>query len=111
MSQFGTTPFRDLTDDEVKAVVKGKGVKHVTICDPGVAGGLKKTDYMKRKVPAGFGGKATEPIASGDPKFDMYANALPKPIRQKVVDAGLDVRALYKEYRAIGRDGMIAKYS
>jgi hypothetical protein len=40
----------------------------------------------------------------------MYANALPAPIRHKVCAAGLDVRQLYKEYRAIGRDAMVEKY-
>lgn len=79
--------------------------------EPGVAMGLRKTDYLKRK-PGGFAkGPRAEPIKSGDPKFDMYANALPVAIRQKVVDAGLDVRALYKEYRAIGKDALVAKYS
>lgn len=85
---------------------------HITKCDTGVAIGLKRTDYVVVKV-CGFTGHGprAEPISSGDPKFDMYANALPKAIRQQVVDAGLDVRALYKEYRAIGRDALVEKYS
>lgn len=96
----------DLVQDFLAA--GGKIIK----ADAGVAQGLKRTNYVKAK-PGGFAGRSgprAEPINSGDPKFDMYANALPKPIRQKVVDAGLDVRQLYKEYRAIGRDAMVEKY-
>lgn len=52
-----------------------------------------------------------EPIKSGDPKYDMYANALPAAIRKGVAAAGLDVRALYKEYRLLGRDRLVEKYN
>ena len=74
----------------------------------GVAVGLRKTDYIKGRD--GHGGRVSAPIQTDDPKYDMYANALPAAIRQKVCAAGLDVRALYKEYRATGRDAMVAKY-
>lgn len=112
MSMFGNIPFRDLTDDQIRELVKGHKVQKITVCDPGVSIGMKKTDYLPRNKSGGAkGGPRAEPIKSGDPKFDMYANALPKAIRQKVVDAGLDVRALYKEYRAIGRDALVEKYS
>lgn len=74
----------------------------------GVAMGLRRSDYINER---GFNGKrASAPISTDDPKFDMYANALPVAIRQKVVDAGYNVRELYKEYRKYGRDHMVARY-
>jgi hypothetical protein len=83
----------------------------ITKCEPGVARGLKASDYVARKPGGGGGGSRAEPIASGDAKFDMYANALPAAIRRGVVEAGLDVRAMYKEYRLLGRDRLVEKYS
>ena len=74
----------------------------------GVAMGLKRSDYINER--GGSGRRVSAPIQTDDPKFNMYANALPAPIRQRVVEAGLDVRALYKEYRSYGRDHMVAKY-
>lgn len=74
---------------------------------PGVAQGLKKTKYLPAEV--GGGGRVAEPISSGDPKFDMYANALPAAIRKEVVARGEDVRALYKRYREVGRDALVAE--
>lgn len=85
------------------------GVK-ITKFAPGVAIGLKKTDYLPADV-GGFGGRKAEPIQTDDPKFDMYANALPAAIRKEAVTRGCDVRAMYKEYRAMGRDALVAKYT
>lgn len=57
------------------------------------------------------GGRKAEPIQTGDAKFDMYLNALPEPVRVLVVPLGWDPRELYKEYRALKKDGIIAKYN
>ncbi len=82
----------------------------ITKVEDGVAIGLSRTKYLGRK--SNFGNRqAAEKIASGDVKFDMYANALPKAIRQKVIEMDLDVRAVYGEYRKIGKDALVAKYS
>lgn len=84
---------------------------HVMVARTEAAQGLKRSKYIKREF-HGFGDRApAEPINSGDPKFDMYANALPRAIRQTVVDQGLDVRALYKEYRTLGAAAMVEKYA
>lgn len=80
----------------------------ITKCPTGVARGLTPSDFIKGK--SGGSGRTAEPINTDDPKYNMYANALPAPIRHKVCAAGLDVRQLYKEYRNIGRDAMVAKY-
>jgi len=77
----------------------------------GVAMGLRRSDYIdERRTGHGGGRSKAPPIQTDDPKYNMYANALPAPIRHKVCAAGLDVRQLYKEYRAIGRDAMVEKY-
>jgi hypothetical protein len=57
------------------------------------------------------GGRKAEPISTGDAKFDMYLNALPEPVRVLVVPLGWDPRELYKEYRTLKKDGIIAKYA
>ena len=80
----------------------------VTKYAPGVAQGLRKTDYLPADV-GGFGGRKAEPIKTDDPKYDMYANALPAAIRGECVERGMDVRALYKRYREIGKDALIAE--
>ncbi len=79
----------------------------ITKCPTGVARGLAPSDFIKSSRGSG---RISEAIATDDPKYDMYANALPALIRNKVCAAGLDVRQLYKEYRSIGRDAMVAKY-
>lgn len=81
----------------------------ITKYAPGVAVGLKKTDYLPADH-GGFGGKTATPITTDDPKYDMYANALPAAIRQGVVAQKLDARAIYKEYRKMGKDALVAKY-
>lgn len=70
--------------------------------------GLKKSATRGRKV---SGGRKAEPISTGDKKFDMYLNALPEPVRVLVVPLGWDPRELYKEYRALKKEGIIAKYA
>lgn len=50
------------------------------------------------------------PISTGDSNFDLYCNALPKPLRQWAAATKQDVRGLYKEYRTLKASGMIAKY-
>lgn len=77
--------------------------------DPDVAIGMSKTKYVGRKAPGG--GRKAEPIQTGDKKFDMYLNALPEPVRVLVVPLGWDPRELYKEYRALKKEGLIAKYA
>lgn len=76
----------------------------------GVAMGLRRSDYINERGWNGGGRAVSPPIKTDDPKYDMYANALPSAIRQKVCEAGLDVRQLYKEYRKIGREAMVLKY-
>lgn len=74
-----------------------------------VAHGLQRSKYIPRK---GGNGKTAAPlISTGDPKYDMYLNALPGPVRDVVIRDALDPRALYKEYRLIKKAGMIAKYA
>lgn len=80
----------------------------VTVGEDGVAIGLQRSKYVGRR---GGGGKKAEPIKTGDQKFDMYLNALPQPVRVLVVPLGWDPRELYKEYRALKKDGLIAKYA
>ena len=82
----------------------------ITAVDPGVSIGMKKTDYIARK-PGGFGNRpAAEKLNTGDAKFDMYANALPSELRAWAGATNQDVRGLYKEYRALKKDGLLAKY-
>lgn len=98
-----------MTDQDLVAAYLAQGGQ-VTAVDPGVSIGLAKTDYLPRK-PGGFGNRpAAEKLNTGDPKFDMYANALPSELRRWVAATGQDVRALYKEYRALKKDGLLAKY-
>ncbi len=76
----------------------------------GVAMGLRRSDYINERGGGGGSRAGAPPIQTDDPKYNMYTNALPAAIRHKVCAAGLDVRQLYKEYRSIGRDAMVAKY-
>lgn len=55
--------------------------------------------------------KVKTPMTDADPKYSMYFIALPKVIRDTVINKNLDPRALYNEYRKKGRDHMIATYS
>lgn len=77
---------------------------------PGVARGLKKTDYIKR---TGFFGNRgpSKRLETGDDKFDLYLNALPAAIRQNVVDKKLCPKTIYKEYRKEGKDVVVQRYS
>lgn len=95
-------------------IVEQKQISDTTLYtkfSDGVAMGLRRSDYIDERGGRSGGRRASPPIQTDDPKFDMYANALPSAIRAKVVEAGLDVRALYKEYRNYGKDHMVAKYS
>ena len=84
--------------------------KDIEVLDLGVAQGLAKSKYIIPKRKGWANRPAADRIETGDRKFEMYANALPAAIRKKVVAEGYDVRALYTEYRLIGKDGMVAKY-
>lgn len=98
-----------MTDQDLVAAYLAKGGA-VTVVDPGVSLGLAKTDYLPRK-PGGFGNRPAAPkLSTGDTKFDMYANALPSEMRAWAGATEQDVRALYKEYRALKKDGLLAKY-
>jgi hypothetical protein len=44
-------------------------------------------------------------------KAAMYRNALPKIIRQNVLEQKLNPREIYNEYRKLGRDAVIEKYA
>jgi len=54
--------------------------------------------------------KRVERISTGDTNFDLYVNALPKPLRKWAADTKQNARALYKEYRTLKAAGMIEKY-
>ena len=106
------TRFADMVESHERAkaleeyLAKGGTVKSF---DPDLAQGVKRsTTSLKRKAPGG--GRKAEPIQTGDAKFDMYLNALPEPVRVLVIPNGLDPRELYKEYRALKKEGLIAKY-
>jgi len=79
----------------------------VTQVPAGAAGGVKRPRGPRQ----GNGRTAAPLIDTGDKKFDMYLNALPGPLRAIVVPQGLDPRALYKEYRALGKAGLLEKYA
>lgn len=99
---------RTLSAADQAAIAAFKG--QVTVVEANVSVGLSKKKYGLAK-PRGFAGRpAAEKIASGDPKFDMYCNALPGFMRQWAAATEQDVRALYKEYRDLKADGMSAKY-
>lgn len=98
-----------MTDQDLVAAFLAKGGE-VTQCEAGVSVGLAKTDYLPRK-PGSFGNRPAAPkLETGDQKFDMYANALPSELREWAGATVQDVRALYKEYRALKKDGLLAKY-
>jgi hypothetical protein len=56
-------------------------------------------------------GKRNDELRPGTAKWDMYAKAIPKDVRDKLCVEGADLRALYKELRAEGKDTFITKYS
>ena len=87
-------------------LANGGTIKNVEL---DVATGLVRKNYVKRKGPTGK--RSPDPITTGDPKYDMYLNALPHPVRPVVIAQGLDPRELYKEYRTLKKEGMIAKYA
>lgn len=99
----------DAQDQAAIAGYLAKG-EPVTVITPNVSRGMKKTDYIARQ-PGGFAnGPRAEAIKTDDPKFDMYCNALPKELRSWAAGTGQDVRGMYKEYRVLKRDGLVAKY-
>ena len=111
-AHLNLTRFADLVGSKEREkqladyLAAGGTVKHF---DPDVAHGVeRKSTGLKRK--SSNGGRKAEPISTGDAKFDMYLNALPQPVRVLVVPLGLDPRALYKEYRLLKKEGLIAKY-
>ena len=98
-----------MTDQDLVAAYLAKGGQVQTV-EAGVSIGLAKTDYLPRKL-GGFSNRPAAPkLSTGDTKFDMYANALPSELRAWCAATEQDVRALYKEYRALKKDGLLAKY-
>lgn len=80
----------------------------VTQVETEVSLGMRRTTYLPRRVAAGQ--VAAEKLRSGDTKFDMYLNALPGELRKWALATSQDVRGLYKEYRALKKEGLLAKY-
>jgi len=80
----------------------------VTQVEADVSLGLRRTNYLPRRI--GKGQVAAEKLKSGDTKFDMYLNALPGELRKWAMSTSQDVRALYKEYRALKKQGLVEKY-
>jgi len=98
-----------MSDQDLVAQYLAKGGQ-VTQVEAGVSVGLAKTDYLPRKR-SGFANRPAAPkLETGDAKFDMYANALPSELRAWAAATGQDVRALYKEYRALKKDGLLEKH-
>jgi hypothetical protein len=54
--------------------------------------------------------KIKQAMTKEDQKYNMYFIALPKVIRDRVINDKLDPRALYNEYRKRGRDHMVLTY-
>lgn len=92
------------------AAIKRYEAEHgITKVKPGVAIGMKKSDYLPRE--SGGGGRVAAPLqGQDDPKYMMYFKALPKSVQQHVADNLLDPRELYKEYRKLGKEALIRKY-
>lgn len=80
----------------------------VTQVETDVSLGMRRTAYLPRRVAVGQ--VAAEKLRSGDTKFDMYLNALPGELRKWALATSQDVRGLYKEYRALKKEGLLAKY-
>ena len=80
----------------------------ITQVETDVSLGMRRTAYLPRRV--GAGQVAAEKLRSGDTKFDMYLNALPGELRKWALATSQDVRGLYKEYRALKKEGLLAKY-
>lgn len=80
----------------------------VTQVETEVSLGMKRSDYLPRRVAPGQ--VVAEKLSSGDTKFDMYLNALPGELRKWALATSQDVRKLYKEYRALKKEGLVAKY-
>lgn len=98
-----------MTDKDLIEAYLAKGGTIQTV-EAGVSIGLAKTNYLPRKA-GGFANRPAAPkLSTGDVKFDMYANALPNEMRAWVGATNQDVRALYKEYRALKKEGLLAKY-
>lgn len=80
----------------------------VTNVETEVSIGLRRTKYLPRRAAPGT--VAPEKLNTGDAKFDMYCNALPGELRAWAMSTSQDVRALYKEYRALKKQGLVEKY-
>ena len=80
----------------------------VTQVEADVSLGMKRSNYLPRRVANGQ--VAAKKLSSGDAKYDMYLNALPGELRKWAMATSQDVRKLYKEYRALKKEGLVAKY-
>lgn len=75
---------------------------------------------IKRPVKQASTGGATRaprlsfPDADADPevrrKWEMYANALPKQVQDRLVEHDIDPREAYSYYRKHGRDALLRMY-
>ena len=98
-----------MSDQDLVAQYLARGGQ-VTQVEAGVSIGLAKTDYLPRKA-GGFANRPAAPkLNTGDAKYDMYVNALPSELRAWAAATNQDVRDLYKQYRALKKDGLLAKH-
>lgn len=63
------------------------------------------------KCPIEMVSKSSMKIVTDNQKYNMYINALPTVIRKKIFDDKINPQSVYNEYRKIGKDAIIAKYS
>ena len=63
------------------------------------------------KCPIKMVDKKSTKIVTDNAKYNMYINALPTVIRQKIFDDKINPQSVYNEYRKIGKDAIVAKYS
>lgn len=63
------------------------------------------------KCPIVMASKSSTKIVTDNAKYNMYINALPTVIRQRIFDQKLNPQNIYNEYRKIGKDAIVAKYS
>ena len=63
------------------------------------------------KCPIEMVSKKSTKIVTDNAKYNMYINALPAVIRKKIFDKKINPQSVYNEYRKIGKDKIVAKYS
>ena len=63
------------------------------------------------KCPIEMVSKSSTKIVTDNAKYNMYINALPTVIRQRIFDQKINPQIVYNEYRKIGKDKIVEKYS